>query len=199
MVALSTRKALEAGQEEAPPSLFLAFFSPTAHLPVPSRQSASQAAYAMPTSLLATILQTPGGYMWHLSTITEPRRCVSWGCQGVFVEHDARIVAVASVVERWTRKTQHVSPLSLLTAAKSFKCQGALLSLDVDITKHGRDKRYTGLNFCRLDITVIIKMVSFLLLLVLSFVKEVAFAGEAKWRGDNKRAYGRAPANVLSA
>lgn len=93
------RKALEAGQEEAPPSLFLAFFSPTAHFPVPSRQSASQAAYAMPTSLLATILQTPGGYMWHISPFTEPRRCVSWRCQGDFVKHDARIFAVASVAE----------------------------------------------------------------------------------------------------
>ncbi|KAK9972538.1 hypothetical protein ABG768_025838 [Culter alburnus] len=109
------------------------------------------------------------------------------------------MLGYASLSQVLPRKTQHVSPLSLLTAAKSFKCQGPLLSLDVDITKHGRDKRYTGLNFCRLDITVIIKMVSFLLLLVLSFVIEVAFAGEAKWRGDNKRAYGRAPANVLSA
>lgn len=109
------------------------------------------------------------------------------------------MLGYASLSQVLPRKTQHVSPLSLLTAAKSFKCQGPLLSLDVDITKHGRDKRWMGLHFCRLDITVVIKMVSFLLLLVLSFVTEVAFAGEAKWREDNKRAYGRAPANVLSA
>lgn len=71
-----------------------------------------------------------------------------------------------------------LSPCSLQPDPSNAK--GPLLSLDVDITKHGRDKRYTGLNFCRLDITVIIKMVSFLLLLVLSFVIEVAFAGRSE-------------------
>lgn len=78
------RMALEAEQDEAPPSLFLAFFSPAAHFPVPSRQSASQAADAMPTSLLASMPQTPGGYECHISASTDPRRCVFRRCQGVF-------------------------------------------------------------------------------------------------------------------
>ncbi len=48
------------------------------------------------------------------------------------------MLGYASLSQVLPRKTQHVSHLSLLTAAKSFKCQGPLLSLDVDITKHGR-------------------------------------------------------------
>ncbi len=79
------RMALEAGHEEAPPSLFLAFFSPGAHFPVPSRQSASQAADAMPTSLLATMPQTPGGYMWHISASTDQQQYVFWRCQDDFL------------------------------------------------------------------------------------------------------------------
>ncbi|KAL0187808.1 hypothetical protein M9458_014907, partial [Cirrhinus mrigala] len=43
-----------------------------------------QAADAMPTSLLASMPQTPGGYEWHISASTDPRRYVFRRCQGVF-------------------------------------------------------------------------------------------------------------------
>ncbi len=101
------RMALEAGHEEAPPSLFLAFFSPAAHFPVPSRQSASQAARCHANFFAGNhAADTRWIHVAHFSVLLPIHGdTFFWRCQGIFVFLLNRYqdLAVPSVVERWKR------------------------------------------------------------------------------------------------